>query len=344
MKVAPYVAVALQATCDSVAQDDSTQSARARIASTLARYAELIETTRAFLSTFHGVPVRLVVLPEYALTGYPFGLDPLQWRAKAALDPRGAEMAALSAIAARHQVYLAVNFYELDAHFPELFFQCTAIFSPVGERVLKYHRLISLFAPTPFDVWDQYLDAYGYESIFPVVTTDIGTLGAVASEEILFPEIARALALKGAELLVHPTSEVGSPALTPKQIARRARALENGVYVVSANTAGIQGARLPACSTDGMSEIIAPDGTMSAAALGGESMAANAIIDIDACRGRRERTGMTNLLSRLPLEAFAPVYAQSMAERGRLIDKPLGRGADALAAQQRAINRLRRPG
>ena len=59
-------------------------------------------------------------------------------------------------------------------------------------------------------------------------------------------------AFSGAEILLHPTSEVGAPALTPKHICKRARAVENMAYVVSANSAGIQGTPVPAASTDGM--------------------------------------------------------------------------------------------
>lgn len=81
-------------------------------------------------------------------------------------------------------------------------------------------------------------------------------MAAVTPEEILYPEIARALVLRGAEVLLHSTSEAGSPALTAKDLAKRARAVENMAYVVSANTGGYLGADLPGNSTDGMSKVI----------------------------------------------------------------------------------------
>ena len=107
-----------------------------------------------------------------------------------------------------------------------------------------------MFAPTPYDVLDKYLDVYGSESLFPVIDTPIGRIGAVASEEILYPEITRVLALKGAELICHSSSEVASPALTPKNAAKVARAAENHVYVISANSTGIQDIDLPSHSVD----------------------------------------------------------------------------------------------
>ena len=114
---------------------------------------------------------------------------------------------------------------------------------------MRCRRLISLFAPTPHDVWDRYLDLYG----MPVTDTELGRLATVASEEILYPEITRAMALRGAEVILHSTSEAGSPELTPKDIAKQARAIENQVCLISANSGGIAGTGIPEASTDGMS-------------------------------------------------------------------------------------------
>ena len=138
-----------------------------------------------------GDPVAIkVVLPEYAFTGFPLGENRALWRAKAAFDPGGREYEALSAMAQGARVFLAVNAYETDKAFPELYFQTTTILSPAGDPVLRYRRMISLYAPTPFDVWDKFLGTYGYDAVFPVARTEIGTLAAIASEEVLYPEIA----------------------------------------------------------------------------------------------------------------------------------------------------------
>ena len=133
-----------------------------------------------------------------------------EWVAKACLAPDGAEYTALATVAQQNGVWLAANNYETDAHFPGLYFQASTLFSPAGDCALRYRRLVSLFAPTPHDVWPAYLDRYGLEGVFPVADTPLGRLAAIASEEILYPEIARALALRGAELFLHSTSEVGS--------------------------------------------------------------------------------------------------------------------------------------
>jgi predicted amidohydrolase len=299
-----YRALALQSACHAINKCPDAASARARMAASIERIGRQVRAAKGFL----GPDVRLVVLPEYFLTGYPLGESLPAWAAKAALAPEGHEYEALARIAQDNAVHLAGNAYETDGAFPGIYVQASFVIDPAGATVLRYRRLVSMFAPTPHDVWDRYLDLYGLEGVFPVASTAIGRLAAIASEEILYPEIARALALRGAEVFLHSTSEVGSPRLTPKDIAKRARALENLAYVVSANSAGFIDSDLPANSTDGMSKIVDFLGEVRAEAGYGESSVACAEIDLAALRRFRRRPGMGNLLSRQRLELFAAVY------------------------------------
>ncbi|WP_205315373.1 nitrilase-related carbon-nitrogen hydrolase, partial [Nonomuraea lactucae] len=236
-----------------------------------------------------GADLRLVVLPEYALTGFPARESFAEWRDKAALDPGGPEYPALARIASGHDVFLCVNAYESDEHFPGLYFQACVILSPSGEVVLRYRRLHSMFTPGPYDVWERYLEIYGCDGVLPVARTEIGNLAAIASEEILHPELARALALRGAEIFCNPTSEAASPLLTPKAIARRARAVENLAFVVSANSGGLTGIPIPRDSANGGSEVIDHEGRVLARAGAGESLVAAAELDLAALRRARRR-------------------------------------------------------
>ncbi|MCY3706010.1 MAG: nitrilase, partial [Gammaproteobacteria bacterium] len=303
---AGYTALALQTRVEAVSGLPDVASCRDSIARSLERVAGQVAASRAFI----GPHVALVVLPEYFLTGYPMAESAESWRARGCLEPAGREYDALGAIAASNGVFLSGNLYETDAHFPELYFQTSFIANDAGDIVLRYRRLISQFGPTPYEVLDRYLDVYGADSLFPVVETELGRLAAVASEEIVFPEIARALALRGAEVLCHSSSEVASPVLTPKNVAKRARAYENHVYVVSANTAGVSGIDLPNESVDGASQIVDYEGRVLVEAAGGESMAAHTDIDVDALRAYRRRPGMFNVFSRQRLALFR-VYADS---------------------------------
>ncbi len=339
-----YRALALQLTCHAVNGCPDRASARAAMQRNICRIDRGIAGSKAFL----GRDLRLVVLPEYLLTSYPLGESLPAWAEKAAIDTDGAEYEALGAVAARHDVFLAGNAYETDRHFPGLYFQTSFCLAPSGAIVLRYRRLVSMFAPTPHDVWDRYLDVYGLEGVFPVARTEIGRLAAIASEEILYPEIARALALRGAEVFLHSSSEVGSPRLTPKDVAKRARALENLCYLVSANTAGIEGVDMPFASADGMSKVVDFLGDVRAEALSGESANACAEIDLAALRRYRRRGGMGNLLSRQRLELFAATYAGSVYPPNTMLDAD-GRTtvpdrSHFVATQRAVLERLERDG
>jgi predicted amidohydrolase len=306
-----YVALALQIDCDGVHVDNGPDTSRPRMLASVGRIDRAIGGAKRWI----GADLKLVVLPEYVLTGPPWGESIPDWTNKAAIAPDGAEVAALAGVAERHGVYLSVNAYETDAHFPGLYFQGSFVLDPAGKRVLSYRRLISMFAPTPHDVWDRYLDVYGHEGVFPVADTPLGKLAAIASEEILYPEVARCLAIRGAEVFLHSTSEVAAYTLTPKQIARRARALENLAFVVSANNASLHGIDVPIDSSNGGSDIIDFLGNQIIQAAAGESSVANTTLDLAALRAYRRRGGMGNMLSRQALEMFAGPYAAADIRR-----------------------------
>lgn len=308
-----YAALALQVATNCVNACPDRAAARARMMENVARVRRAVAGSKGFIRQYNGVDARLVVLPEYVLTGFPMGETVPEWREKAALAHDGPEYRELGAIARDLDLYLAGNAYEVDPHFPELYFQCCFIIAPTGEVILRYRRLVSLSAPTPYDVWDRYVAVHGLDKVFPVVDTPLGRLAAIASEEIQYPEIARCHAMRGAEVFVHPTSEVGSPLMTTKEIARRARAAENLAYVVSANSARLENIAIPAESATGMSKIVDYKGDVLAeAAPGGESMVATATIDIGALRAARRKTGLTNMLVRQPFQVYADSYARTV--------------------------------
>ncbi|MDJ0928385.1 MAG: nitrilase-related carbon-nitrogen hydrolase [Gammaproteobacteria bacterium] len=315
-----FIAVALQVACKGVNRCADRESARARIAETIKTIEGYATTATNFLHWFYGAPVKLVALPEYAVTGFPMKESPAEWREKACLQYDGPEYEALGKIAQDNNIYLAGNVYEVDPNFPQLYFQVCFIIGPSGDVILRYRRLTSSFEPTPHDVWDKYLDLYGLDGVFPVARTEIGNLAMIASEEILYPEFTRMHVMRGAEVIIHPTSEPGSPQMTIKEIARRARAVENMAYVVSPNSASIDDIPIPPYTCSAMSKIVGPHGEiMTEAGQGGESMSANAVLDVGALRRERRRIGMANILSRQAYGLFADSYANADFHRGNFL-------------------------
>ena len=277
-----YKALALQTDCHAVNRCTDHAEALEIMKSSIARMRGQILSGKAF----HGPDMKLVCLPEYALTGFPMG----ETEASAC--------------------YIGINLYERDPHFPALYFQASTLFAPNGDCVLRYRRLISMYAPSPYDVLETYLEHYTLEDLFPVADTPLGRLAALASEEIRYPEISRILAARGAEVILHPTSEAASTQMTYKNVAKLARAQENQCYIVSANSSAITHTALAAQSTDGRSQIVDDRGIILAEVPGGESISACADVDIAALRYRRARNGMDNMLARQPLELYATLFSQ----------------------------------
>lgn len=331
-----YKALALQLTCQSVHSCSTREEAEAVMHQSIERIEKQITASVNVI----GRDTLLVVVPEFFLTGPPVNETTHEWREKAALDINGPIYEALGAMVQRQQIYFAGNAYEQDSFFPELYFQTSFIIGPNGDVLLRYRRLNAIYTPTPHDVWQLYIDAYGYDSLFPVVKTNIGNLACIASEDILYPEVARCLAMRGAEVLLHSTSESSSPLQTPRNVAKLARAAENMSYVVSANSAGIVNSPVPANSSDGGSRLIDPKGLVLAEAGSGESMTANADIDLVALREFRQRPAMGNVLARQRYELYAESYAKtSVYPPDTLLSQPADRQY-FLKTQQEVIRKL----
>ncbi len=143
-------------------------------------------------------------------------------------------------------------------------------------------------------------------------------LAAIASEKILYPEVARCLAMRGAEFFLHSTPGVYDNTITPKDAEKISRAVENMAYVVSANTAGIDNIPIPVASAEGGSKIIDYRGKALAQTTTGEDLTAFAEIDLAALRRDRHRPELDNLPSRQRFELYSKSYVQSgKRTRGR---------------------------
>ena len=101
-----YAALALQTRCDAVNSFDR-DGARAAMLQSINRIGEQVRTARRFI----GQQLRLVVLPEYFMTGFPMGESIEGWAEKACIQPDGIEMEKLSEVAQSAGVYLSGNLY-----------------------------------------------------------------------------------------------------------------------------------------------------------------------------------------------------------------------------------------
>ncbi|BDA72975.1 hypothetical protein RIVM261_089860 [Rivularia sp. IAM M-261] len=90
-----YRVLALQMTCHAVNLAADRQEARDLMQKSINRLAQQIPVSLAFI----GFDCRLIVLPEYFLTGFPMGESFEVWQDKACLEMNGAEYESLGKIA-----------------------------------------------------------------------------------------------------------------------------------------------------------------------------------------------------------------------------------------------------
>jgi predicted amidohydrolase len=202
----------------------------------------------------------VVVLPEDTLgllkweAAHPEALGEVLPEAVSALLVR------LGRAAADHRMYLVVcqDTIERDGRV----YNTSFLLGRDGKEIGRYHKV-----NLPLGEQNR---ARGHD--FPVFrTADLGTVGMLICYDMVFPEAARCLALKGADLIFHPT--LGGAAIGDDDIslaAFRTRAAENFVYLVVAMRGG-------------GSMIISPKGKIIATAKETDGLA---VADIDPCGGR----------------------------------------------------------
>ena len=188
---------------------------------------------------------RLVVFPEFFLQGSD-GSHPHEYWERCGIRIPGPETAELAAFAKACNVYVCGAVLEYDPSWPRRYFNTSIIIDPQGEIVLRYRKLQCadlnglLNITTPGNLYSAYVERYGLDALVPVIDTPIGRLGTLICFDSNWPELWRALALRGAEVICNPTSEIHSNRRPYWYQAKRAHAAEQMVYVASANAGSEQ--------------------------------------------------------------------------------------------------------
>ena len=169
----------------------------------------------------------LVVFPECMDTGYLFD-SPEHCRALAETMTDGPFVQALSVLARKHSIYIASGVTEWDPAKGKLF-NTGIMFGRSGETACHYHKQ---FLATH----DQNWFSFG-ERGCPVVETDLGRIGLLICFDGRIPEIFRAMAMQGAEVIVDMANFF---AMDQADMWGPARAYENGLWLVAATKAGYE--------------------------------------------------------------------------------------------------------
>ncbi len=261
---------------------------------------------------------RLFVLPEFSLHGFAGGVSVESWIDAAVRIP-GPETAAMGRIAKETSSYIAFMVYEYMPDWPGRYWNTAVIVGPDGDVVHRYHKLYSQTTKTrPGDVYSEYVRRMGSpEALFPVLDTPLGKIGTLVCYDINFPEVTRCLALRGAEIFLHLTSETRTPWRSDTggwTLARRVRAYENVAYLAMANNGPIEGGGPPTDLCNGQSQIIDFNGQVMITADTSNETMVTCEIDMESLRRRRARPyldyhaeGM-NFLAEVNTAIHAPIY------------------------------------
>jgi predicted amidohydrolase len=192
----------------------------------------------------------LLVLPECALTGYVCSTP--EEAADLALEIPGEELTQLEAACCRLGLHAVCGLIERD---DDRIRNCAVLVGPDG-LVGRY--------------WKSHLPYLGVDRFvtpgdgpFEPFETPIGAIGVEICYDLRFPEVTRALALAGAEIVAHPTNWPVE-ARPVAEIITRARALENRVFLLTSNRVGCE----RTTEFCGWSQIVAPTGARLAQADG----------------------------------------------------------------------------
>lgn len=211
-------------------------------------------------------PCDLAVLPELCITGYQF-VDRAEAMALAEPVPDGPTYARLRDFAADTGTTMVAGLCERAG---DHVFNSAVLMRPDGTH--EVYRKVHLF-------WDEKLIFDPGDLGFPVFAACGTTVGLMICFDWFFPEAARTLALRGAQLICHPSNLV----LPHCPQSMLVRALENRVFTLTANRVGCEHRTATPLTFIGSSRIVAPDAEVVASCNATEAGAAAADLDPARC-------------------------------------------------------------
>jgi predicted amidohydrolase len=189
--------------------------------------------------------VDLILFPELITTGHECGVSFTDYAQRVP----GPSVNLIAQRASEYGVHIAFGLVTKEK-VESILHNALVVVGPDGDLVGHYHK-VHLRGEERMT----FRPGFRYQ----VLETDFGLVGLMLDWDLAFPEVARSLALEGAELLL-----VGANWETPHadewRTYLRARAYENGVYVAAANRVGAE----PSYSFFGESAVIGPRGQVYA--------------------------------------------------------------------------------
>jgi predicted amidohydrolase len=188
----------------------------------------------------------LVVFPECMNTGYLF--DSADHCASLAETITGRYVKAMAELCQKYDIFIASGFTEKDETTGKIY-NSALLLDKSGNLILHYQK--QFLATHDFNWFEVGIKGS------PVIDTEIGRIGLLICFDGRIPEIARCLALEGADIILDMANFF---AMDQADMWVPARAFENGVWIVAATKAGVE----RSIYYPGGSMIVAPTGQVAA--------------------------------------------------------------------------------
>jgi beta-ureidopropionase len=202
--------------------------------------------------------------------------DP-KWYATAEPED-GPTVSRMREVAREHGVVLIVPWYEEEQ--PGVYYNSACVIERDGSVLGKYRKThIPQVGPC---FWEKFYFKPGNLG-YPVWDTSVGRIGLIICYDRHFPEVARELGLKGAELVFNPSATVESLSRYLWELEQPAHAVANGFWVAASNRVGVE-APLNPNKFYGSSYFCSPRGKIVAQASDSEDEVLVADIDLDEIR------------------------------------------------------------
>jgi deaminated glutathione amidase len=175
----------------------------------------------------------ILLLPELFMAYTPLDARPAKF-ASVAEEVSGEFVTTLAAAARKKHMHVVVGIFEKSAKKDKVY-NTVVMVGPDG-KVISTHRKLQLFDSFGYKESSRYEPSGMLEGVFK---TPLATIGMMTCYELRFPEMARILALQGAELILVPSAWLaGRMKEEHLHVLAKARALENTVYVAVASQTG----------------------------------------------------------------------------------------------------------
>lgn len=185
-----------------------------------------------FVSEAASAGAELVCFPEFQMAYSPPSQSAKQL-ARIAETVKGEFVATLSKAAKKNKIGIIATIYEKSST-PRVYDTAVAL-TPSG-AVASVYRKLHLFDALGFK--ESAKMAQG-KTIKAPVRTKAGSVGLLICYDLRFPELARILTVKGADILVAPSAWVQGEMKEEHWVTMiKARAIENGSYVAAPDQVG----------------------------------------------------------------------------------------------------------